>query len=251
VVLFDKAGELLWNYTTPECIYNVAVSEGGQYVVAGSISQLYGFGIDGRVLWSVPVHAYNIAEPTMVAASGAGQRFIAGDVGGRLFLGNASGPYWQIQVNGQVESVAISDSGDTSVAVVSRDYPDAQTARLVYVMDDKGSLVANYTFIGPTQATGGSRVAISGNGCCILAALETDGVYYFERIKTQTTTISTSATSEIPSATASTPTSRGDETQKTLAKVFLVGAIGLVGLLFLMKYRSRAKTRGQDQGGES
>jgi len=251
VVLFDKAGKLLWNYTTPECVYSVAVSEDGQYLVAGSISQLYGFAIDGRVLWSVRVHAYNIAEPTMVATSGAGQRFIAGDVGGRLFLGNASGPYWQIEVNGQVESVAISDSGDTSVAVISRDYPDARTARLLYVMNDKGSLVANYTFIGPTQATGGSRVAISGNACCIVAALETDGVYYFERIETQTTTIATLATSRTPSATASTPITSpaGPGIQQNLAMVALVGALGLAALLFIIKYRSRTRARGKVPAG--
>jgi hypothetical protein len=229
VVLFENAGKLLWNYTAPQCVWNVAVSERGRYVLAGSDSQLYGLGFDGRVLWSMPL------QDAIVATSGAGERFIAGDVGGRLFLGNASGSYWQTDVNGQVESVGISDSGDVSAAVISRDYPDARTARLLYAMDEKGSLLANYTFVGPTQVTGGSRVAVSGNGCCIVAALETDGVYYLQRSETRGPTSSTSITLA------------GHEMEQlgTLATVFFVGALGLVTVLFIMKYRFHVKTRGR------
>ena len=229
VVLFENAGKLLWNYTAPQCVWNVAVSERGRYVLAGSDSQLYGLGFDGRVLWSMPL------QDAIVATSGAGERFIAGDVGGRLFLGNASGSYWQTDVNGQVESVGISDSGDVSAAVISRDYPDARTARLLYVMDEKGSLLANYTFVGPTQVTGGSRVAVSGNGCCIVAALETDGVYYLQRSETRGPTSSTSITLA------------GHEMEQlgTLATVFFIGALGLVTVLFIMKYRFHVKTRGR------
>ena len=228
VVLFDNAGKLLWNYTVPQCVWNVAISERGRYVLASSDSQLIGLGIDGRVLWSMPLNS------AIIATSGAGERFIAGDVGGRLFLGNASGSYWQTEVNGQIESVGISDGGNVSAAVISRDYPDTPTVRLLYVMDDKGRIFANYTFVGPTQVTGGSRVAVSGNGCCIVAALETDGVYYLQR-------------SEVRGPTSSTSTTLGDhemEQLRTLAMVSLVGALGLVTLLF-MKYRFHVKTRGR------
>ena len=229
VVLFDNAGKLLWNYTVPQCVWNVAVSERGRYVLASSDSQLCGLGIDGRVLWSMPL------QDAIVAISGAGERFIAGDFGGRLFLGNASGSYWQTDVNGEIESVGISDSGDVSATVISRDYPDERTARLLYVMDEKGSLLANYTFVGSAQVTGDSRVAVSGNGCCIVAALETDGVYYLQR-------------SEIRNPTSSTSISlAGHDMEQlgTLATVSLVGALGLVTLLFIMKYRFHVKTRGR------
>jgi len=243
-ILFDNAGKLLWNYTVPQCVWNVAVSERGRYVLASSDSQLYSLGIDGRVLWSLPLNS------AIIATSGAGEGFIAGDVGGRLFLGNASGSYWETNVNGQVESVGISDSGDVSAAVISRYYPDTQTARLLYVMDDKGSLLANYTFVGPTMATGSNRVAVSGNGCCIVAALETDGVYYLQgsKIETQTTTVSSSPTGEIRGVTSSTSiasSSYGMEQLQTLATVFLVGALGLATFLFIMKHRSHTKTRGK------
>lgn len=229
VVLFDNAGKLLWNYTVPQCVWNVAISERGRYVLASSDSQLIDLGIDGRVLWSMPLNS------AIIATSGAGERFIAGDVGGQLFLGNASRSYWQTDVNGQIESVGISDGGNVSAAVISRDYPDAPTVRLLYVMDDKGSLLANYTFVGATQVTGGSQVAVSGSGCCIVAALETDGVYYLQR-------------NEVSGPTSSTSTTLGDhemEQLQTLVAVSLVGALGLVTLLFIVKYRFHVKTRGR------
>jgi outer membrane protein assembly factor BamB len=43
VVLFKKNGEVLWNYTTQEFASNVAVTEDGEYVAAGSSSKIYEF----------------------------------------------------------------------------------------------------------------------------------------------------------------------------------------------------------------
>ena len=232
VIVFDSAGKLLWNYTTPECVWNTAISEGGQYVLASGDSHLYGFTIDGRVLWNMPL------DSAIVATAGAGEGFIAGDFfGGRLVLGNAGGSYWEMNVNGEVESVGISDSGNVSAAVISREYPDTRTERLLYVMDDRGTLLANYTSVGSNMAVGSSRVAVSGNGCCIVAALETDGIYYLQgsKIETQTTTVSSSITSS----------SYGVEQSQTLAAVLLIGASGLAAFLLVRNYRSHVKTRGK------
>ena len=204
------------------------------YVLAASRSQIYEFDRQGRLLWSKPIDRACLFEctPSLMAISKTSQIFVAGDSNGKLFMGNASGPYRQIEVNGQVESVAISDSGNVSAAIISRDSPNGSTTRLVYLVNDKGRLLGNYSFIAPNQATGGSRVAIAGNGCCIIAALESDGIYYFVRSESQTTTTQTSGTtSEKP----------GISQLLTMATMVLIGGGGLVALLFIIRRRSRFK----------
>ena len=232
VVLFDNRGKVLWNYTTSEYVLNIAVSENGEYVGAGSATKIYEFDRYGRLLWSIP------SESRIIVTSQTGQKFVAAPYTDQeLLLGNSTGAYRQMPISGQVESVAISGNGDISASLTSRDYLTTQTARLLYVVDDRGDLLAKYTFIGPTRVMGGSRVAVSGNDCCIVAALETDGVYYFQRNENKTQTITTSMTS--------TPAGTGEnEMTQTIAVILLVGALALVGSLFV-RYRTRAKTGGQ------
>jgi hypothetical protein len=229
VALFNKQGEQVWNHSAPECVWNVATSGEGRYVAAASSSQLYEFDSEGKLLWSRPFISGT------VCISDTGGRFVAGDYDGRLFLGNEGGPYWEREVHGQIESIAISDSGDISAAVVSRSYSDAPTVHLLYILNDEGRLLGNYSYTGPTQVTGASRVAISGNGCCIVAALETDGIYYFERSETET------ETAAIPTSTSTHATGEIGNMQ-IAATVLLVGASGFVALLFVIIAKSRAKS---------
>ncbi len=228
VVLFDNEGKVLWSYTIPECVWNVAISEDGQYVAAASESQIYEFDRDGRLLWS------SAAYSGAIAISNTGQKLVAGDIGGRLFLANASGPYWQTEVNGWVESVAVSDSESTTAAVISRDYSSGRTLRQLYLLSDEGRPLGNYSSIGPWQPTGGSRVTISKNECCIVAALETDGIYYFVRTPTETQTVTIPISSTILGT-------HGTEEIQTIATILLVGALGCGALLFIMKRRFPAK----------
>jgi len=210
----------VWNYSAPECIWYVAVSRDGGYVVAASSSEVYGFGREGELLWRQPFNSGTFA------ISDSGGRLVAGDYDGKLLLGNESGPYWETEVHGQIESVAISESGGISAAIVSRTYSDAPTIHLLYVLNDEGRLLGNHSYTGPTQITGASRVAISGNGCCIVAALEADGIYYFERSGTETT-------AAIPTSTSTRATGEVGNLQ-TASTVLLVGASGLVALLFMI-----------------
>jgi len=229
VVLFNKQGDTVWKYTVPKCVWNVAVSGDGQYVAAASNSELYGFDRDGELVWSQPFNSGT------VAISDSGRRFVAGDYNGKLLLGNESGPYWETEVHGQIESVAISESGDISAAIVSRTYSDEPTARLLYILNDQGRLLGNYSYTGPTQAPGPSRVAVSGNGCCIVAALETDGIYYFERSETE-------ITAAVPASTSTHATGEMGNVQ-IAATVILVGASGLVALLLMIIARAKSRDR--------
>lgn len=230
VILFNRQGGLVWNYSDPRCVWNVAISRDGQDVAALSSSNLYTINGDGDLLWSRPFSGGTFA------LSDSGRRLVAGDFEGALFLADTRGPYWETQVEGHVESVGMSDSGDISGAVVSRSYSNAPTDRLVYILNDEGRLLLNYSSTGPTATLGASRIAVSGNGCCIVAALETQGVYYFERSETGTTTIT------IPGSTGAHTTIEIGSIQ-TAATVLLVGSLGLIAVLFIHA-KSRARSRG-------
>lgn len=232
VVLFNKQGEAAWNYSDPECVWNVAISGDGRRVAAVSSSQLYAFGGMGELLWS------RIFSGGTFALSDNGQRLVAGNYEGNLLLADESGPYWKTQGNGFVESVGISDSGDTSAAVVSRSDSSAPTARLVYVLNDQGRLLLNYSSTGPTGALGASRVAVSGNGCCIVAALETDGVYYFEKTRSET------RTTAIPEPT-DTNTSVETGSIQIAVTVLLLGLLGLIIAIHRRQIQRKKQQRAQ------
>jgi WD40 repeat protein len=232
VVLYDRDGKEIWKYDAPRCVWNVAVSDEAQLVLAGSDSQLDAFDHEGRILWSRPANA------PMVTISESGERFLAGSLDGALFLGNASGPYWETNTNGSIESVSMSDSGDFSAVIISRDQPDSGTSRLLQVLNSDGRLLGNYTYPRPADATSGGHVAISGNASCIVAALGSDGIFYFVKSQTQTQTMTATTSGNVPWS----PDLRD---MKTVAAILVVVALVFVGLsLVVMNRRSRTNARG-------
>ncbi len=174
VVLFTKAGQVVWNYSTSEWIWNAAISHHGDFVVAGGANHIFEFNKQGRIVWTIQV------QSGLAAVSEDGQHFIAGHDGGGLFLGNSTGPYWQMGVDGHVQSVGISSAGETRAAVIFREYP--LNAYLVYLLDSDGRILGNYTY---NDASGG-QVAIAGNGCCVLASLQSNGLYYYAKATPET-----------------------------------------------------------------
>jgi hypothetical protein len=226
VVLYDINGKQVWKYVASRCVWNAAVSKGGQFVLAGSDSQLDAFDNEGRILWNM-----SASKPT-AAISGTGNRFVAGSLGGVLLLGNASGPNLERDTNGSIESVSISGSGDASAAIISSGDSDSGAVQLLQVLDSVGRSLGNYTYPRPAGAIGGRHVAISGDACCIAAALGSDGIFYFVRTPSHTETATTTASHNIPWL----PDLRD---AKTAAAIILV-ALGLSGLLLvLVRMRSR------------
>jgi len=219
VVLLNSGGEILWNYSTPsEWIWNAAVSDDG-HVGAGGAFQTYEFDRNGTLLWKAPV------QTGVIALSESGQRFIAGHYAGGLFLGDANGPDWQIGVDGHVGQVAISATGETSAAIVTRDSP---AVRLLYILDNKGEFLGNYSYYG--QGTGNDRLAVAGNGCCVVTSIDNDGIYYLARAANRTATIET--TSAVPSASSS---------NWGLPAIAIIAAI-IIGALITVRIVRRRKT---------
>jgi WD40 repeat protein len=231
VVLYDMDGSEVWKHVASRCVWNVAVSKGGQFVLTGSDIQLDAFDHEGRILWNM-----SVSKP-MVAISGSGDRFIAGSLNGVLLLGNASGPNWERDTSGSIESVAISDSGGVSAAIISSGAGSASHAfRLLQVLDSDGRSPGNYTYPRPAGATGGGHVAISGDACCIATALGSDGIYYFVRSHNHTEAATTTTSQNIPRS----PDLRDSETVAAIIAV----ALGFSGLsLVLVRMRSLRRNR--------
>ena len=231
VVLYDREGKQIWKYVAPRCVWNVAVSEEGRYVLAGSDSQLDAFDHEGRILWSRSVNK------SMVAISESGERFLAGSPEGALLLGNSSGPYWETDANGSIVSVSMSDRGDVSAVIISSPYSDSGTFRTLQILSDDGHLLGNYTYPGPMDATGSGRVAISGNACCMVVALGSDGIYYFVRSQNQTQT-------ETGTTSSGGPWSLDLLQMPMVVATIVAMVLGVAGLsLAMKKKRLRASVR--------
>jgi len=189
VLLFSKDGALLWNYTTDNWITSVTVSQHGDTIAAGGVSGVLEFNNAGRLLWT------QLGDNGIIATSTNGLVFIAGDSSGAVFLGNSSGLYWHQNFNGHVENVAISDDGNISAAILATDViQHGSPVKLLYILNGNGELLGNFTF---TAAAGtNDRLAVAGNGCCVIASLQANGVYYYEASAqgTSTTTVQTTTT---------------------------------------------------------
>ena len=189
VFLFNKDGAPLWNYTTDNWITSVTVSQHGEIIAAAGVSGILKFNNAGKLLWTQP------ADNGAIATSTNGLVFIAGDSSGVVFLGNSSGAHWHQNFNGHVENVAISDDGNISAAILATDViQHGSLVKLLYILNGNGELFGNFTF---TAAAGtNDRLAVAGNGCCVIASLQANGVYYYEASAqgTSTTTVQTTTT---------------------------------------------------------
>jgi hypothetical protein len=122
--------------------------------------------------------------------------------------------------------------------IISRDQYDSGAFRLLQVLNNDGRLLGNYTYPRPADSSSGDRVAISGNACCIVAALGSDGIFYYVRGQTQTQTTTAAASGSVPWS----PDLRD---MKIVAVMLVVVALGFAGLSLVKRNRrSRTSARG-------
>jgi WD40 repeat protein len=193
VLLLDRNGQVLWNYTVDNWVTNVAISRRGETIGAAGASGIYEFDNAGKLLWTQRI------EGGAIALSRDGSRFVAGQSDGRVFLGNASGPYWQRGLSGHVESVAVSGDGDVSAAIVATGVVQhGSPVKLLYILNSDGRVLGNFTF--PGALTSNDRLAVARDGHCVIASLEAEGVYYYDAASEGkgTTTVQTSTSAVAP-----------------------------------------------------
>jgi len=164
---------LVWNYTTPSNVRNVAISSNGQYIAAGSYDwNLYFFERDN----STPLWSSNVGE-TMdaVAISSDGQYVVVGTgtMGEKVYLfeKNNSTPLWSYDTGGRVASAAISSDGQY-IAVGTGRFDDS------VLLFEKNSSTPLWRYNTGSYV---ASVAISSNGNYIVAGSHNDKLYFFER----------------------------------------------------------------------
>jgi outer membrane protein assembly factor BamB len=153
VYFFDKNGNLLWKHTTGHCVYSVAISSDGNYVVARGWGNVCFFDKSGNLLWK-----YKTGWVESVAISSDGKYVIVGswedtdndrflDLGYVCFFDKNGNLLWKYKTgNYFVSSVAITPDGNYIVAGgwkdIDRDaYPDKGN---VYLFDKNGNLLWKY-----------------------------------------------------------------------------------------------------------
>ncbi len=167
-LLDSSSNESLWSYDVGAMILDVAISDDGGTIVAGTMGGLlYVFERDSSTpLWMRNCSSYVVA----VAVSGNGTLVTAGDWSGRVYAFNrtSSSPIWDYMTGGIVTKVSVSQDGSTVAAV--------GFAGTIYVF----GLSSNSTLW--SYHTGGILYGVSlSSNASIIAAASLGGVYIFSR----------------------------------------------------------------------
>lgn len=121
VCTFDFMGNLLWTYTTNASVVSVAMSERGEYVVAGALNDgLYVFdGATGTLLWwkNIPISesydgSYMGSDSKTVDISADGSYIVAATWNGLYLYDNAGTLIWQYMSPGPPEETCVKISAD-------------------------------------------------------------------------------------------------------------------------------------------
>jgi outer membrane protein assembly factor BamB len=143
----------MWTFHANEWLMDIAISENGEYILAGHADDIYLFTPEDNV----PCWSYPVGWVYSVAISRGGEYLAAGTSEGvYLFVRENNTPRWFYSVP-NVYSVAISDNGD---------YIVAGTSGGAYLFKRRDN-VPEWSFAHETM-----YVAISGNGNYIVATTD-------------------------------------------------------------------------------
>ena len=165
IYLFDKQGTKLWNYNTSNEICSVDISGDGFYITAGGKSD-YIYLFNKTSGEPMLAHAA-IGDVRSVAISQDGQFHTAGDGGGNAYLFNStnSTPQWVEDVGGYYFDVDISGNGDYIIAGRNED---------LFLLNQTGQ-VWHYDQVGFGVYT---RISLDGE---LIAVGSSDDVYLFSK----------------------------------------------------------------------
>ncbi|MBW9220933.1 protein kinase [Methanothermococcus sp. SCGC AD-155-M21] len=166
VYLFNRGGELLWEYGTDGNVESVAITPDGEYIVAGSHdNHVYLFNREGKLLWK-----YETGDDVeSVAITPDGEYIVAGSEDDNVYLFNREGKLlWKYRIDDGVLSISITPDGEYIVAGGLRSN--------VYLFNRGGELLWKY-------GTGDNvySVSITPDGEYIVAGSWDNHVYLFNR----------------------------------------------------------------------
>ncbi len=152
IYLFDKSGRLLWKYTNPEPFSSVAISDDGNFIVAGSDDhQTYFFDRRGLLLWRYSADK----KIRCVELSEDGQLLVAGSDDNNVYFFDNSRRIkrfaWKYRFDNSTSAVAMSKKGNYILAG-SDDHG-------IYALDSDGQLMWKHTAKGPINTVSVSKFA--------------------------------------------------------------------------------------------
>ncbi|MBW9221315.1 PQQ-binding-like beta-propeller repeat protein, partial [Methanothermococcus sp. SCGC AD-155-M21] len=166
VYLFNRGGELLWEYGTDGNVESVAITPDGEYIVAGSHdNHVYLFNREGKLLWK-----YETGDDVeSVAITPDGEYIVAGSEDDNVYLFNREGKLlWKYRIDDGVLSISITPDGEYIVAGGLRSN--------VYLFNRGGELLWKY-------GTGDNvySVSITPDGEYIVAGSNDKHIYLFNK----------------------------------------------------------------------
>jgi len=152
IYLFDKSGRLLWKYTNPEPFSSVAISDDGNFIVAGSDDhQTYFFDRRGLLLWRYS----SDKKIRCVETSEDGQTLVTGSDDNNVYFFDNSRRIkrfaWKYRFDNSASAVAMSKKGNYILAG-SDDHG-------IYALDSDGQLMWKHTAKGPINTVSVSKFA--------------------------------------------------------------------------------------------
>jgi outer membrane protein assembly factor BamB/tetratricopeptide (TPR) repeat protein len=152
IYLFDKSGRLLWKYTNPEPFSSVAISDDGNFIVAGSDDrQTYFFDRRGLLLWRYAADK----KIRCVEISEDGQMLVTGSDDNNVYFFDNSRKIkrfaWKYRFDNSTSAVAMSKKGNYILAG-SDDHG-------IYALDSDGQLMWKHTAKGAITSTAVSKFA--------------------------------------------------------------------------------------------
>jgi outer membrane protein assembly factor BamB/tetratricopeptide (TPR) repeat protein len=152
IYLFDKSGRLLWKYTNPEPFSSVAISDDGNFIVAGSDDhQTYFFDRRGLLLWRYSADK----KIRCVEVSEDGQMLVTGSDDNNVYFFDNSRRIkrfaWKYRFDNSTSAVAMSKKGNYILAG-SDDHG-------IYALDSDGQLMWKHTAKGAITSVSVSKFA--------------------------------------------------------------------------------------------
>ncbi len=152
IYLFDKSGRLLWKYANPEPFSSVAISDDGNFIVAGSDdNQTYFFDRRGLLLWRYSADK----KIRCVEISEDGNMLVTGSDDNNVYFFDNSRRIkrfaWKYRFDNSASTVAMSKKGNYILAG-SDDHG-------IYALDSDGQLMWRHNAKGPITSVSVSKFA--------------------------------------------------------------------------------------------
>jgi WD40 repeat protein len=152
IYLFDRSGRLLWKYANPEPFSSVAISDDGNFIVAGSDdNQTYFFDRRGLLLWRYSADK----KIRCVEVSEDGNTLVTGSDDNNVYFFDNSRRIkrfaWKYRFDNSASAVAMSKKGNYILAG-SDDHG-------IYALDSDGQLMWRHTAKGAITSVSVSKFA--------------------------------------------------------------------------------------------